>query len=549
LLIFVVTILIITSLPDYIIHNNELFISLISVFILAPFLIIEVVRYTGYSIRDIVDGLERKSKSKLGRYELVIDLLYLAIILSVFIVILLLPLPDFIFNCVLLSVYIFILSFVHPQKDYLFEPAKPLRIIIARIAIISYFIFPIVLLASYWYPLLYIFMYNNIFSMNLFVSTYPLLIVGSAPTLYIVKTSMQILFPRSKWEEAPTELKEIIDKLSEEIAIKNVKVMLTPGSPNVMFSFSTEESNYLVFSNFSLKFFDKEELKAIALHELTHLKFDGLIRFYDCLKPKLQRLLVVSYLQSFVLLPIIIILLAVKIFLYVFGSPVVYWLSDRGFLLVYIFTLAEKGFPILIKNIFSFLLNITVYPLILAALIISFSALGSAFMGSMPLELREARADFISALSFHKSLKSALLKLSRSRKFDFGTFSELYFFLPRREKKKAVRLSDITPKARYLIIPQRNAHPSLSQRLLIIDLAGKIASDGLDVKFLRSFSEKEFAFLPNSEKLLKAAEKFREKGKITLKDSLEHGLSPSDLFSLIIFMEKRGIISIPYGTG
>jgi hypothetical protein len=83
----------------------------------------------------------------------------------------------------------------------------------------------------------------------------------------------------------------------------------------------------------------------------------------------------------------------------------------------------------------------------------------------------------------------------------------------------------------------------------IIGLAGKIASDGLDVKFLRPFSEKEFAFLPNSEKLLKAAETFREKGKITLKDSLEHDLSPSDLFGLIVFMEKRGIISIPYGTG
>jgi hypothetical protein len=374
----------------------------------------------------------------------------------------------------------------------------------------------------------------------------PLFIVGSVPTLYIVRTLIQILFPRSRLEEAPTELKNTISRLSEEMAIKNVGVMLISGPPNAIFSFSTEESNYLVFSSLSLKFFDKKELEAIALHELTHLKFDGLVRFYDCFRPKLQRLLGISCLQFIVLLPIVTIYLAVENFLYIFGSQAFYWLSNRSFLLMLIL-LAEKNFLILIKSISPTLINAVIYLLFLTVpSSIAFLALGS---GGIPLEMCEARADFISALSFHKSLKIALLKLSKAEKFVSGTFSELYFFLPRREKKKAVRLSDITPKVRYLIIPQRNAHPPLSQRLLIIDLAGKIASDGLDVKFLRSFSEKEFAFLPNSEKLLKAAETFREKGKITLKDSLEHGLSPSDLFGLIVFMEKRGIISIPYGTG
>lgn len=482
-------------------------------------LIIEITRYAGYSTKDIINGLKKMNISKLGKYELITSLIHLAAISLIATIITLLPLPDFIFNCILLSAYIFTLSLYKQKtmKSYAFGSAKPLEATMARLGFLIPFFILALLLAAYWYFfIIFLLIQYGTFPIDFFISMYPLLIVGSIPTLYIVKTLIQILFPRSKLEEAPTKLKEIINELSERTAIKNVRVMLTSGSPNMIFSLSTEEYNLLVFSNLSLKFFSKEELEAIALHELVHLKFDGLARFYECLRPRFLKLLAISWFQLFVLLPII-------------------------------FTFIGKYSLPASTTIISSIVSAGIYFLIVAvSLMMSYLALTST---GVPLELREARADFISALSHHKSLKSALLKLSRSRKFDFGTFSELYFFLPRRDKKKAVRLSDITPKSLYLIIPQRNAHPPLSQRLLIIDLAGKIASDGLDVKFLRPLSEKEFAFLPNSEKLLKAAETFREKGKIMLEDSLEHGLSPSDLFGLIVFMEKRGIISIPYEMG
>jgi hypothetical protein len=179
ILVFIFEILIFIFLStryDYIIYNNEVFIALIFTLIPSFSLAIEVVRYAGYNTKDIIDGLKRLSKSKLEKYELIIGLFRLIIALSVAIVILSLSLPDFIYNCILFSIYLFILS-LYRQKDYksyIFQSTRPLKATMIRISFLFYLLTLIVLLTLYWYPLCHL-ITASAFPVAFFCSNVPII--------------------------------------------------------------------------------------------------------------------------------------------------------------------------------------------------------------------------------------------------------------------------------------------------------------------------------------------------------------------------------------
>jgi len=501
--------------------------------------LLEGVGYT--TLRSFARELKEMKKDKLAKYDLrkqiLILILYIFSLIAIFAMIMkteIISVFDYYFYLYIIAICIITLSlsfYIHRHPSFLFSKAK--YGIVMRMILFLYFIILLVLISTSW-------SLSIVWKFQHYWTSAIVFIITGLLTLYLARDSLQTLFPRfSDMRDAPDDLTSIIKDLNKG-EVRDLEVKVTEGPPYKIFSFSTEESNYLVFSDSSLRFFTKEELKAIAMHELAHIKADSRIRFYDCIRTRLYRDLLISLIWLFALPGIIIMDILFSLFFIYLNQAGLSGMNYRIELLFFIFFAGRFMTEGFLRDMFINLIGFNFdFVFMCIPPFIALSALMISVLGS-PMEISEMRADFISALFHHEGLKSALLKASKGGITKSDAFSRLYFSLPGGGKWKGGKISDVRPRIRDLIVPQRNLHPPLKKRLLIAEIARKIASEGLDVVFLKPLSEKEFA--PIGEKFLRAAEVFREKGRIKLDDA--EGLSPEELFGLLMFMERKGIISI-----
>lgn len=266
-----------------------------------------------------------------------------------------------------------------------------------------------------------------------------------------------------------------------------------------------------------------EELKAIMAHELTHYKLDGIAYFYSSDISKLKKIIFIMLFAHILTFIFVTILVGTSpkffdIFTKMIQSPqhVREQLLQIILKFSYIPSLADDFFVALFASIIA-----TIFGFLL---VISNST--SLYRGW----LLEARADFISALFFPEGLKGALIKLSSGWNIC----------------REVRRLGDIGRGIREMLFPYRY-HSCLWQRLLIAEIAKRIASEGLEVRLIKKPGVRDIVeLLLEPEKLMKLVDRIWESGKIRLRDALELGIEPEELFYVISAMEHEGYISLPY---
>jgi len=296
-------------------------------------------------------------------------------------------------------------------------------------------------------------------------------------------------------------------------------------------------------------FLSSNELKAVLEHEATHIYLDGETRWEEVRRREELK----------------------SVYLAEAGCLIIASISEMVSVALTTKPWALTSLEQVIKIILD-VLDIVLASIVASVLMlfISFGYTGNI----LAARFREARADFIAVLKTGspKAYKSALLRVyEMARKFSgsfklSGSLLALCFASPEGldEGAQAGRLEDLSlgriarTRLKDVLWFPKNVHPSLPERLFVVDVAGALLSDGLRVEFRRPLEEGDYLRLapspddlPRIKCLLRSIQDICEhRGRLKLCELEEamsregFKLSYAELFGALVFLDSRGIAAV-----
>ena len=307
-----------------------------------------------------------------------------------------------------------------------------------------------------------------------------------------------------------------------------------------------------------------DELRAILKHEAIHIDLDGEARWGEVKRNEELKSLYLACVWSIVAIPVFALILFVSGMLFVA-------LTEPWAFVPLTQELAIETLG-MIPQFFAETEAINL--LVLCSVAIPIMTFFTLTGDEIAVRFREARADFMAVLKTRnlETYKSALLRVyEMARKFSSpsklsGSLLALCFAPPEgldegvlARRPEDLSLGRITrTRLKDVLWFPKNVHPSLPERLFVVDVAGALLSDGLRVEFRRPLKEGDYwrlapsrADLPRIKCLLRSIQDICErKGRLKLCELEEamsregFKLSYAELFGALVFLDSRGMAAV-----
>ena len=307
------------------------------------------------------------------------------------------------------------------------------------------------------------------------------------------------------------------------------------------------------------------ELRAVLEHEAIHIDLDGEARWEEVKRNEELRALCLAYIWLVVMSPTVLAIIT-------FISGMFFAALTRPWALVPLTQKLAIGLLGLAIRLFAVTINLSIACIWLLGLLIFLSL---TLTGNViAVKFREARADFMAVLRTKdpETYKSALLRVyEMARRFSgssklCGSLLALCFAPPEGpdEGARAGRPENLSlgriarTRLKDVLWFPKNVHPSLPERLFVVDVAGALLGDGLRVEFRRPLEEGDYLRLapspddlPRIKCLLRSIQEICERrGRLKLAELEEamsregFKLSYAELFGALVFLDSRGIATV-----